>query len=348
MNSLLLLVPVAFLVSALLVRRLSNPESIWYVLDHPNHRSLHSRPTPRNGGLAILGGLLATWPVLLILDGTRRPQGWAYLASAWLFCVVVSLWNDRHEIQPARRFLLQAGIALYFLVMGNFSVTAIALPGLHPLPLQGGSVLFSMVCFVWMLNLYNFMDGMDGFAGGMGAFGFVFFAAFGFLAGHSHFGVVSLLIAAANLGFLTANFPPARIFMGDVGSVPMGFLVATFSFWGIRDAIFPFWVPFLVFSPFIVDATLTLFRRIFQGEKVWQAHRTHYYQKLVRIGWGHRRTVLWEYVLMLGAGCSALYMQFGASDRLGAWIFLAWGVLYGTLALLIDWFGGRTLRQQEG
>ncbi|MBF0323090.1 MAG: hypothetical protein HQL62_09170 [Magnetococcales bacterium] len=181
----------------------------------------------------------------------------------------------------------------------------------------------------------------------MGAFGFLFFAAFGYFAGHPHFAGAALLIAAANLGFLTANFPPARIFMGDVGSVPMGFLVATFSFWGIRDAIFPFWVPFLVFSPFIVDATLTMFRRIFQRKKVWRAHRTHYYQKLVRMGWGHRRTVLWEYGLMLGSGLSALYMRFHATPETAAKMFLAWGVLYFTLAILIDGLGGRTLQNED-
>ena len=97
--------------------------------------------------------------------------------------------------------------------------------------------------------------------------------------------------------------------MGDTGSSLLGLLAGGLSMWGAREGVFPFWVALLVFSPFIVDATVTLLRRLGRGERVWQAHKSHYYQRLVQSGWGHRKTVLYEYVLMLACGLSALLAQ---------------------------------------
>ena len=157
---------------------------------------------------------------------------------------------------------------------------------------------------MWMINLYNFMDGMDGFAGGMTVIGFGTLAVIG--VEHQLFMTMNLLVVSATCGFLLFNFPPAKIFMGDVGSSSLGFLAAGFSLWGNYEGIFPLWIALLIFSPFIVDATVTLLHRLFRGEKVWQAHKFHYYQRLVELGWGHKRTVLWEYVLMGACSISAL------------------------------------------
>jgi UDP-N-acetylmuramyl pentapeptide phosphotransferase/UDP-N-acetylglucosamine-1-phosphate transferase len=160
-----------------------------------------------------------------------------------------------------------------------------------------------LIFTVWFINLYNFMDGMDGFAGGMGTLGFGFLAYLGWLAGQDFFALSGLLIAGANLGFLLCNFPPARIFMGDAGSTTMGFLAAGMSLWGVRDGLFPMWIPILIFSPFIVDATVTLIRRLVHGDKVWQAHRSHYYQRLVLLG-GIREQCWWSSgCWVLGLGC---------------------------------------------
>jgi UDP-N-acetylmuramyl pentapeptide phosphotransferase/UDP-N-acetylglucosamine-1-phosphate transferase len=142
-------------------------------------------------------------------------------------------------------------------------------------------------------------------------------------------------------GFLVFNWPPARIFMGDVGSTFLGFLAGVLSVRGVRDGLFDFWVPVLVFSPFIVDATLTLLRRLFRGERIWQAHREHYYQRLVLLGWSHRKTVLAEYVLMLACGGSAVFYQ-QAGPRLRLLVLLSWVIIYTALGL-----GIRLLEQRK-
>jgi UDP-N-acetylmuramyl pentapeptide phosphotransferase/UDP-N-acetylglucosamine-1-phosphate transferase len=186
---------------------------------------------------------------------------------------------------------------------------------------------------------------MDGFAGGMAVCGFGAFAIMGWIAGHNLFLAVNLIIASASAGFLVFNFPPARIFMGDTGSSTLGLLAAAFSLWGARDGVFPFWVAILIFSPFIADASVTLARRVFRGEKIWQAHKTHYYQKLVQAGWGHRKTVLIEYAIMMGCGISALLSQYITS--MWQTIMLAgWVLFYVVFFSWISWYSSRRLQGQ--
>jgi len=165
----------------------------------------------------------------------------------------------------------------------------------------------------WITNLYNFMDGSDGLAGGMALIGFGAYAAAAALAGHAPLAALSVALAAASGAFLLLNFPPARIFLGDAGAVPLGFLAASLGLVGWRDDLWPLWFPLVVFAPFIGDATLTLLRRLARGERVWHAHREHYYQRLVRLGAGHRGAALTGYGLMLACAAAALYARDAAA-----------------------------------
>ena len=198
---------------------------------------------------------------------------------------------------------------------------------------------------VWMTNLYNFMDGSDGLAAGMAAFGFTFYAIAGLLNGNQPFAMLNFSIGAAVLGFLYYNFHPARVFMGDSGSITLGFLAAAFGVWGWELGYWPFWYPILVFSPFVIDATVTLVKRVRYRENILEAHRGHYYQHLVQMGWGHRNTAIAEYLLMLLAGATALW-----GIRLEAWqqgnLLAAWAAVYLGLAIWIDrcWRKHETLK----
>ncbi len=302
----LLSAAIAFVVAVVLTRRFCDPGSRLHLLDHPNERSLHTQPTPRTGGVAILAGFISAIPVLLFANVGASPILWLMAGTGLI--AGLSFLDDRRGLPVVVRFLghvigaglvvLGAGLTLPPLFLG-ISVPWPAWLGL------GLSVLF----LVWMVNLYNFMDGMDGFAGGMALIGFGAFAVFGLLGGNLLFTGLSLTIVAAAGGFLLFNFPPARIFMGDTGSAALGLLAGGLSLWGALDGLFPFWAALLVFSPFTVDASVTLVRRLFRGERVWQAHKSHYYQRLVQSGWGHRKTVLYEYALMLACGLSALFAQ---------------------------------------
>ena len=130
--------------------------------------------------------------------------------------------------------------------------------------------------------------------------------------------------------------------MGDAGSITLGFLAAAFGVWGWQQGDWPFWFPLLVFSPFVADATMTLFNRMRQGEKITQAHRSHYYQRLVQMGWGHRKTAVVEYVLMFFAGISALWgigLDVQGQGNLLAW----WGAIFLGMSMWVD----RRWRQYE-
>jgi UDP-N-acetylmuramyl pentapeptide phosphotransferase/UDP-N-acetylglucosamine-1-phosphate transferase len=156
-----------------------------------------------------------------------------------------------------------------------------------------------------------------------------------------------VVLAAAAAAFLVRNFPPARIFMGDVGSVPLGFLAGAIGLVGWNDGLWPLWFPVLVFAPFVCDATLTLLKRLARGERVWQAHRDHYYQRLVRMGFGHRGAALIEYTAMLGCAVAALVAR--EADESTQYLVVA-GVAgaLGLVAVWIDFRWSRYLREVGG
>ncbi len=327
---------VAFLLTFWLCRHLANPASSLFVADVPNHRSLHAKPCPRNGGLAILAGSSLGVGLVWLMDAPRFPGG-GFLVLGLVSAVVVSFLDDKYPLSQSPRLLIQLCAAI-LLMGGGFSVSELVIPGMGRIALGWFGLPFSLLFVVWMMNLYNFMDGMDGFAGGMGAFGFGFLALLGWQAGEWFFFATALTLAVANTGFLLHNFPSptARIFMGDVGSVPMGFLAASLSLWGVQKGVFDLWVSVLVFSPFIVDATVTVIRRGLRGEKVWQAHRSHYYQRLVISGWNHQKTVLYEYGLMCGFGGLAVFLWSSHDEAIQSVGLIASGVVYIVLARLVD------------
>jgi len=308
-----------FVVSGLLTWWFASTRSPFHIHDRPNERSLHTHPMPRSGGIAILLAIIAGWGWLLATSDMPAPLPWIIAAATAV--AVVSLLDDLYEVSARMRLPVHMLAAILILLGG------IALPW--------GWVgwIISLLGIVWMINLYNFMDGMDGFAGGMTTAGFAILGIAGWWGGEQTYALYCWTVAASSLGFLLFNFPPARIFMGDVGSATLGLLVAGFSLWGMHNSLFPLWFPLLVFSPFAVDATVTLIRRILCKEKVWKAHRTHYYQRLVQAGWGHKKTVLAEYALMLGAGSSALLLLHSVWWLAG---LIGWAVVYILLAYAVD------------
>jgi len=285
-------------------------------LDRPNDRSLHSNPIPRSGGLGIGAGIALAWLIL----GLSVPFS-IYIGI--LVLLVISWLDDLRGLPAWTRFCI------------HLTVAAVASIQLLSMESSWWAVTISLLSLAWMTNLYNFMDGSDGLAGGMTLFGFSFYGIAALLAGHMEFALLNFSIAAAAAGFLVFNFHPARIFMGDVGSVPLGFLAATLGLVGWRHGNWTWWFPLLVFSPFIVDASITLARRLLRRERVWQAHRDHYYQRLVQMGWGHRNAALAEYVLMAVCGiCALASLSFPLGGQLVLIAMLA--IAYLLIALAIE------------
>ena len=328
----------SFALSLRLAASFSRPGSFFYVADHPNARSLHARPTSRSGGIAILAAIYGVAPVLLTLSGQWSALVWA-LGLVGLALAVVGYMDDRTPLAAGTRLVVHVFVAIG-LVWAGFSLRAVDAPGRHWELTGWAGAAGSVIWIVWMINLYNFMDGIDGYAGGMAAIGFATLAYLGWLVGEAGFVLTNAIVAAAACGFLVVNFPPARIFMGDTGSPVLGCFAAGMVLWGAIHDIFPFWVGVLVFSPFIVDATATLLRRLARGERVWEPHATHYYQRLVRSGWGHRRTVLLQYAFMLGCSLSAV-VALSASAR------QQWGILVLWAGIYAAYFCGVAMRESR-
>ena len=327
-----------FMTTLVLTRHLAQLNSRWSILDQPNPRSLHQQPIPRTGGLAILAGGLAGSLLTSLFAAPAVGSCLALLLPGLVPLAILSFLDDRHGVSVQWRITVHGWAAISLLAAG-FAPNLLELPGLAWLLPAWVTLILTFLFIVWMINLYNFMDGMDGFAGGMAIIGFATLAWLG--QADAGFATFCLIVAAASGGFLVQNFPPAKIFLGDVGSTTLGFLAAACSLGGSEAGLFPFWVALLVFSPFIVDATVTLLRRLWCGERVWEAHRTHCYQRLVLLGWGHRRTVLAEYALMAAcAGSALLAVRLPPAGQI--MLAFGWIVIYG----LLLWGVGRLERRR--
>ncbi len=257
----------------------------WYalrrqLLDVPNGRSSHAVPTPRGGGVAIVIVMAALVPLLGRHDALGAPLQWALWGSG----VAVALlgFADDHGHIAARWRLLGHFVAALWAMLCLGGLPPLALPGVT-LDLGWLGYPLGLLFLVWMLNLYNFMDGIDGLASveaisaclGM-------LVCYALAASPDGQGEVELLLAAAVAGFCCWNFPRARIFMGDAGSGFLGIVLGVLALGAAWVEPHLFWCWLILLGVFIVDATFTLLRRLLRGEAVYQAHRSHAYQVAAR------------------------------------------------------------------
>lgn len=292
----------------------------WRLADHPNERSLHVNPTPRVGGLGVLAGAL---PVAWL----HASPGTMTLIVLALALAVISALDDVRSLPIEVRLPAHATAAIIAML-----VLAAPAPGQAHWPALW--LLAALFAIAWMTNLFNFMDGADGLAGGMAIIGFGALALASHAAGETVLAWIAGAIASACCGFLLHNFPPARVFLGDAGSIPLGFLAGALGVVGIRVAAWPWWFPLLVFSPFIVDATFTVLRRMLRGEAVWRAHRGHLYQRVALAGMPRQQLALCAYALMLAAAGSAL-VALRQDDMVRCAIIFGWLAIYAMLVTLI-------------
>ncbi|MDB5866692.1 MAG: glycosyl transferase [Betaproteobacteria bacterium] len=281
--------------------------------DVPNNRSLHTTPIPRVGG----------WGVVPAMVGVSLYFGLSEWIVPTLAVVLfaVSYADDRLGLPIIVRLPVHAAAAAAWLAFG-------------PLGLPFATAALAVFAIVWVTNLFNFMDGADGLAGGMAVFAFGTYAIVAGNAGAAPLALWAASIAGAAAGFLLFNVNPARVFLGDAGSITIGFFAGAFGIWGWAAETWPVWFPFLVSAPFFLDATATILRRMFGGEPFWRAHREHYYQRLIRSGWSHRRTAICEYVLMgASAGLAMLMLDWAPAAQYAGlvgvaavYVMLAWAV----------------------
>lgn len=320
----------AFTISAVMTAYLASKRSLIRITDVPNNRSMHDNPVPRTGGIAVFLSIsiviYLTWLFFKLL-----PDYYLDLFTGLLLVFFVSLLDDIYSLRPSIRIFIHLIAAWVVIDPGNY-IDLSRLLGIDFDSINSVNILFSVLFLVWMINLYNFMDGMDGFASGMAVIGFIFFAIMSF-DDSLEFSILSITIASASAGFMLFNYPPASIFLGDTGSTSLGLLAGYMILVADSNNFFTIWSGILVFSPFVVDATVTLIIRLIKKEKIWKAHNRHFYQRLASSSIGRRRTLLFELLLMSAAGASALISEY--LDGVLFYILGVWVIIYAFIIYMI-------------
>ena len=302
------------------------------MIAEPGERQSHYVSTPTGGGLGVIFSIVVTVSGLHIVY--QIPVFWWQNMLPGILLLTVAGWrDDKHTVPWKVRLLIQLVVSIWLL---GFGLLQLSLSDVG---------LFSIAAFavVWMMNLYNFMDGSNGMAGFQGAFSGLVFAALFHMGDQSAMALISLAVAAACVGFLPLNFPVARVFMGDVSSVPLGFIFASLAVYGIQTGSLSLPLSMLIMSVFIVDATMTLLARVIRREQWYTAHAYHVYQRLIAQGWSHQR-VLMVYqsinvILVLPAIVWAkIYQQYAVAIMAMAFLLLGgcWYIANRKLGMLAE------------
>jgi UDP-N-acetylmuramyl pentapeptide phosphotransferase/UDP-N-acetylglucosamine-1-phosphate transferase len=249
------------------------------LIDHPGERHSHHVATPRGGG----AGLVLALVLASLLPGNFMPAAWfPVILPGLLVMAVLGWWDDHRPLSARVRFAIQLLVCAW-LVWNLPRDGSLAAPWL---------AVVALLFAAWMINLYNFMDGSNGMAGAQGVFAAAVLAWLFGRAGDSGFAWLSLVTAACCIGFLPWNLGRARVFMGDVGSLALGFLFAALLLYGVASGAFGVPVGAMVMALFLADGTLTLLARVIRGEQWYNAHRQHLYQRIIARGWTHGRVLL--------------------------------------------------------
>jgi Fuc2NAc and GlcNAc transferase len=296
-------------------------------MDTPNERSSHSVPTPRGGGAALV--TVATIGLAIaIRTGMVGPRLSATLIGGMGFLALIGWRDDAVGLSARVRLLAQVAVAAWATWMLG------GLPALRAGPftitLGVAGYALGLLGIVWSINLFNFMDGIDGIAGSQAVLIFAIGAALLFFVGNAALGTAAAILAAASGGFLPWNWPPAKIFMGDVGSGALGYAVATLAVASENAGAVPLVAFGLLGGVFIVDATVTLARRMARGENPSVAHRSHAYQRLSRRWGSHRPVTMAAAALTLFLGALAYAVVTKPSLQIPG-LVAGWGLLVGLL-----------------
>jgi UDP-GlcNAc:undecaprenyl-phosphate GlcNAc-1-phosphate transferase len=307
------------------------------LLDIPGARSSHRTPTPTMGGVAIVVAFFLSTILARFSSVHWVAPGWlVWFAAGAGLVTVVGIIDDFQRLPVLLRLFLY-GVAAGMGIAGGIRLRVIHIPLLGMIEFGIFEIPITVLWVLAVVSFYNFMDGIDGLAAGVGVIVTAFLAYIAWEVGNSDIFILSLLLGSSCLGFTCYNFPPAKMFMGDVGSTFIGYTLAVLALVGNQSeepGHIPFLVPVLLLGTFLFDTTVTLGRRILRREKWYLSHREHYYQKMTNLGFSHLQIILGEYSLTFLLGISAL-LYIRAHQALAFPILIIWLLLLIGLTRLI-------------
>jgi UDP-N-acetylmuramyl pentapeptide phosphotransferase/UDP-N-acetylglucosamine-1-phosphate transferase len=320
----------SFIISLVLVRIIKLICEKKCVYDVPNQRSSHVKPTPLMGGIGFVTCFLIM--ALLVPSFSFSSVSQVFFLLSLFGISLLGLFDDIKGLPARFRFLAQI-VCSSGIVFSGIQLSTLQFPG-STISLTFISVYLSVFFLVSTINIFNFMDGIDGYAGGVSLIGALSLAILAHSHSDSSFMMLMLLLAAVISGFLVWNFPKASIFMGDVGSTFLGLLFGAASIYvsQVYDGI-SIVVPIIIFSVFLMDASVTMLGRLCSGKKFWEAHREHFYQKLNRSGWSHRQIITLEFSHMIIL--CAIALRYSSLSEISQWLVICGVVL--SFALKFTW-----------
>jgi UDP-N-acetylmuramyl pentapeptide phosphotransferase/UDP-N-acetylglucosamine-1-phosphate transferase len=290
------------------------------VLDIPNLRSSHDVPVPRGGGIVIVAtwcfGMMSTWALRFPFPdlGILAPNGFVVsMTIGMLALALLGFVDDRRGLPPLLKLVIQVAVAGQALWLSGLRMTDFGLPFVPDYDFGPWGYLVGMIWLVGLTNIFNFMDGINGLAFTQLIFGGTTFSLIGVVTGDYELAISGALISGSAVGIMKYNFPKALVFMGDVGSLPLGFLLA---FMGLRSAFGPhgesvtFMQTVLVLWPFLFDGSFTLLNRVYHGRNPFHAHRSHLYQRLLVAGKSHKEITLLYGAAMLSCSLVGLALPY--------------------------------------
>lgn len=305
------------------------------LLDRPNERTLHHGAVPRGGGIVIAGSILAGALAMALVSGrVAFFGGLGLLVFGW---AALAWRDDLQDLSPRFRLIAQTVLALLTISAFGWINTFAGIP------LGWFGAVLTVLGIVWLANLYNFMDGMDGLAASQSIIASITLSFWFYMAANTELAIICLVAAASSYAFLLWNWHPAKIFMGDVGSITLGAFFATLIVIAANRHGFSVISMLLIFAVFIADATITIVLRAKRGEKVWLPHRSHFYQRLAHTGISHAKIVSAAITLMvlcsLISTITVLY-----HDMIAAGVLLVLAIIIGAVSW-VKWYESKHSRK---
>ena len=309
------------------------------ILDNPDHRSSHTRPTPSTGGIAIFVAFSIGFAAVWVVSDQARLSSFHLIgfAVAAITIATIGFMDDLKKLKTFKSKLGVQIIAATILLSFDIVFTRISLPifGVFELGVIGYPM--TILWIVALTNIFNFMDGLNGLAGGTAVIVAIFLCVVTFLEGSFFVYIFCYVLAASTAGFLVFNFPRARLFMGDVGSQFIGFSFAVLAVIAAEIDVSrtSFLIVPLLFFNFIFDTVFTFCRRAIRREDVTQAHRSHLYQLLNQLGWSHAKVSLFHFAIAITQGVGAiLLLSCGPEERMFVFLpFLGFQMVYAVLVI---------------
>ncbi|WP_110928376.1 glycosyltransferase family 4 protein [Bacillus massiliglaciei] len=294
--------------------------------DKPNERKVHMKLMPRMGGLSIFISFMIAFFLFIPHTALHMP-----LLTGALVIIAVGIADDIYELRPAPKFLGQIVAALIIVLWGGLEVEFIKLPFGGEIQFGVFSIPFTILWVVMIMNAINFIDGLDGLAGGVSSIAMVTIGIMALIMNDVFVAAVALITLGSTLGFLKYNFHPAKIFMGDTGSMFLGFIIAVLSLSGFKNiTVISLIVPIIILGVPISDTFFAIIRRLVHKKPISAPDKSHLHHCLLNSGFTHRQTVLIIYAMAASFGMAAIIFSFATM----------WGALLiiAGLLLLIELF----------